>query len=72
MSAQVLKTEQLLSQISTQTRAAYTSLCALCVRSRLEVYEHKRVSITRTLARSAPRSFSSVRALSYDAPFASN
>jgi len=40
MSSKVLKTEQLLSRISTQTRAAYTSLCALCVRSRLEVCTH--------------------------------
>lgn len=37
----VVKTERLLSQISSQTRAAYSSLCALCVRSRLEIEHHK-------------------------------
>jgi hypothetical protein len=37
----LIKTERLLSQISSQTRAAYSSLCALCVRSRLEIEQHK-------------------------------
>ena len=36
------QTEHLLSRASSQTRAAYCSLCALCVRSRLEIEQNKR------------------------------